>query len=163
MSPDLVKAIQAARDAFKVTAGTAFNTYRTAKQAMHTAIEATLKTQHDALNAARDALMVAHAAGTETSQQLADFKALKDAYHAAKDAATVTWLATNTDPKVALKTAIDGARVTYTSAIKTAFAAFAPTTAIPNGLLEAPGKGHGYAYGHMQSHKDQHRIHVSRV
>lgn len=160
VSPDLIKAVQAARDAYKATTRTAKDVYKTAKRAMHAAIEGPLATQHAAVEAAHDALKVAHKAGTDTPEMKANYEALKTAYKAAKHAATTTWLATNADPKIALDAATTTARATYTAAIKAAFALYAPTMSIPAGLLQAPGKGHGYAFGHLNVKPAKGTMHV---
>jgi hypothetical protein len=160
VSPDLIKAVQAARDAYKTTTHTAKDAYRVAKKAMHTAIEATLATQHDALKAAHDALRIAHEAGTDTPEMRASYEALKSAYETAKHTAETTWLASNADPRIALNTAITAAQGTYTAAIKSAFATYAPTMTIPAGLLQAPGKGHGNAFGHLNVKPAKGTMHV---
>jgi hypothetical protein len=161
LSPELVKAIQIARDAYKTTTRSAKDTYKVAKKAMHTAIEASLATQHDALKVAHDALKAAHDAGTDTPEQRAAYEVLKAAYETAKDTAKVEWLKTNADPKIALNTAIEAARATYTAAVKAAFATYAPTATIPAGLLEAPGKGHGKAFDHLTMTPAKGTMHVT--
>jgi hypothetical protein len=150
VSPELIKAIQSARDAYRTTTHAAKDVYKAENGVMRDAIKSLLQTQHDALKASHDALRIAHASNTETPQMRSDYEALKNAYETAKDAATATWLANNKDPRVALKSAIDAARTTYSTAVTTAFATYAPTMKIPAGLLEAPGKGHGYAFGHLK-------------
>jgi hypothetical protein len=160
VSPDLLKAVQAARDAYKTTTHTAKDAYRVAKKAMHTAIEASLATQHAALKAAHDALRIAHEAGTDTPEMRTSYEALKSAYETAKHAATTTWLATNTDPKIAFNTAIKSAQDAYLVAVKAAFATYAPTMTIPAGLLHAPGKGHGNAFGHLNVKPAKGTMHV---
>jgi hypothetical protein len=149
VSPDLIKAVQAARDTYRATTHTAKDAYKVAKKAMHAAIETSLAAQHAALKASHDALRIAHEAGTDTPEMRASYEALKSAYETAEHAATTTWLATNADPKIAFNTAIKAAHDAYTVAVKAAFATYAPTTSIPAGLLQAPGKGHGNAFGHL--------------
>jgi hypothetical protein len=151
VSPDLIKAIQSARDTYRTTTHAAKDAYKAAKKSMHVAIERTLLAQHDALKASHDALRIAYATNATNSPELrAAYETLKTAYEAAKHTAMAKWITDNGDARAALKTAIDAAQVIYSDAVKAAFKAWAPNMTIPAGLLEAPGKGHGYAFGHLK-------------
>lgn len=154
VSPELIKAIQGARDAFRVSAQTAMDTYRTAKTAIHTAMDAdaNLTALHAAKDAAKQAFVLAYKAGTSTPALQAAFdsaKAALDTASSAYDAAKAPYRAQEDAARNTLRVSIDAAKAVYVTAVKAAFATYAPTATIPANLLELSGKHHGYGFGHL--------------
>jgi hypothetical protein len=145
LSPELVKAVQDARSTFKTTVRSALDTYRTAKDAIRTAMAAdtALTSLHVAKDAAKDVLHQAREAGTDTTGLQAAYDTAKTAYEAAK----APYKALEDAPKAALKTAVDAAKVAYVDTVTKALAAAGMT--VPANLLEVSGKHHGYAFGHL--------------
>ena len=147
LSPALVTAIQDARNAFKASARTSMDVYRTAKTAIHTAMEAdaNLASLHSAKDAAKQALRLAFAAGTSTPALQAAYDNAKGAY----DIARATYAAQEDAARTALQASVDAAKVIYVAAVRAAFTTYAPTVAVPANLLEVSGRHHGFAFGHL--------------
>ena len=154
LSPTLVAAIRTARATFKGTVRTATETYRTAKAAIRSAMaaDAKLSELHAAKDAARQSLNAAMKAGTATPELQAAYTTAKAAFDAAKtalEAAKAPYRAQETAARTTLTAAIDAAKADYATAVKAAFATYAPTMLVPANLLEVTGKHHGFAFGHL--------------
>ena len=152
LTPALVTAIQAARDAFKVAARAAMDTYRNAKTAIRADMTAdtSLAALHSAKDAARQALELAVKSGTSTPALQTAYDNAKAAYEAAKAPYKVREDAAQNS----LKVAIDAAKVAYVAAVKTAFATIAPGMVVPANLLEVSDRHHGFAFGHLNAKHD---------
>jgi hypothetical protein len=154
LSPTLVTAIQSARATFKTTARSATDTYRSAKSAIRTAMQsdANLTKLHADKDAAKQALEAAHKAGTATPALQSAYDTARSAFDAAKvayEAAKAPYRAQETAASSALSASIDAAKAVYVSAVKAAFATYAPGVTVPDYLIQVSDRHHGFAFGHL--------------
>jgi hypothetical protein len=147
LSPDLVRAIESARSNYALLARGAMDNYRTVKHAIRAAmqLDSNLIALHAAKDAAKQALETASHAGTSTAVLQSAYDSARSAY----DAAKAPYVVQEDKARSDLKVAIAAAQAGYSTTVTSAFATYAPNTTIPVNLLQASGRGHGFAFGHL--------------